>query len=582
MGAPPVNGDTSKAQAQAQPPKAQKQAPPNDFAKKYKELLALHVALDKQFKTATAELEQAKEAANKNIELAERVQSLQETNEALNIHLDAVQAEHETLTLRLDNQASALAAKLKTHLGSSTSRYIDLNDSIKSVSGIIIGGQKPEENFYELLNRNLLTAKEEQEQTTSEIQKLASFFYDEVKLRNELCDSNNSLLTQIHINSRNLIYLSDLAGVPEEIRKLRTELDEIMDKIKKLLSTDFSQSTKETIEKVAKSFKKQLLKLEVAKKSFTSLNQSQKFIDLFQRINYIANSIFGTLENYNLHQYAFYTTEGQESTIARLNLYHKTEHERYTTLRDLLTNQWNSIVQLVSELECESNLLDLTLRLYVPLWDHSTEINTFEDNMRKFRLETKYVTGDNKFSDELLKDLQSKLTLAKGRFFDALRNKVELEKLVASENQPRSNADSKKTLSDLIKDEETRTNQSEELSHSMKNNVAPEAAVDLKLTTMHKNLQEKYENFSKKIDNLNTVTYDKGLLAATEIELLERAIENRAFTGKTIYNLTKAAKSWTGMFEVSLYQHYWANPSEGIEIMKASSDEKPVAQLQEA
>lgn len=483
---------------------------------------------------------------------------LEEANQKQEALRAVAQQTEEKLTNLMNNQTHALIGRLKVNLEHANWLNSALDKQIESISGIIIKGNNPEEDFYYTLEEYLKEAQKAQEQINASMQDGIHGLKLEISHRNTLCDDSNAIRTSSKINETNMIYLKDLSGIPEQIRLLKSDLDAIQTKIKKLLSKDFQQSTPEEIKKIGELFEIQLSNLEKARLSFKSIFNSEIFNELFQRINSIANNPCTPIEDKDLEKYSFYTNEGKEETKQKLNNFAKLEHERYTALRSLLTAQWNGIVQQITELENECNLLALTLLLYIPLNNQSNELNQLGDDLRKSRKATSATTDSHKLN----RDLET----AKTRFLNLLQSQEKLNLLFKSLMNDRLNEASPKTLQDFIKDEAAYVNKHAELANSMKNKSAPEKEVDQALIALHDNIRKKYEDFKNRINVLWDMINDKGNRAAFELNRLEHAIQNSGtFTTEVYFSTLMRTSS-----SMPPYQTYWANPSEGIKNMQAT------------
>lgn len=501
-----------------------------------------------------------------------RVKELEEIHNAMALQLNEAQNTNDALHQKVGQQAHLLLYTLKQQNETTKERTEAFNKLIADVSSIIIGGNKPAEAFYEQLNQSLEAEKEKQNQTLELLKINSPAFLEEVKLRKELCDNHNGILSNNQEIHRSINYLRDLSNTPEEIRKLAADLNEIQANVGKLAATDFLTADKETVLELQQKFTEEMIKLGAASRTFDNISRSDNFKDLLARINKIADTALTPIADSDLEEYEFYTTAGKEAAIGQLTGLAKTDQERYVQLRKLVSEQWNSIVQQIAQLHCETNLLYFTLNLHLPLMEHHAKLDKLSLDLRLVRRATPVEPNL-----ENINELKTQLNLAKQRFLEALTNQNELSKKYLAQLKPRDTEESIKTLHDLIKDEIAQTTKQSELTSSVKNRATQEADVDQQLTVLHKDLQRKYEDFQTKILDLWRLIDEKGNDAATEMMRLEDATENKGiFTTQTYYS-AKEITAGLGLARVPPYRGYWNNPAEGLAKLGAAPVATPDA-----
>ena len=549
--------------------KAQEEAQSSDSRRKERAQTKIKEQADKikKIEGEKLQLEQDLNNSTDSVRSLEgRLKEQEETIKALELQLRGTEDESKVLSQKIGKQAGLLLEGLLAQNKEAKQRAEELNKRIAEVSQFVIEGKTPLEGFYPTVDSFVDEERQKQTATLETLKSNTAATAEEIKLRKDLSDAQNELLTTNQLIDRHFLYLRDLKQVPEEIRNISQRLDDVQARFAELSAIDFLNVDKDSLATIKVKYNVAFTRLVEMSKTFDDLCRSERAKDLTVAVNKLADTVLSPIGDRDLEGYDFYTTAGKERTIAQLAELAKTDQERYIELRKEVSQKWNKIVQQISVLFCEANILLLTVNLLHPLINHHNEVEKLQSDLRKIRTTTPSTpNADN------INLLAQTLKRGKASFLSALKTKLGLSAQYNSQIKLRESENDQKTLADRIKDEFAQIDKQTELASSQKNKATQEADVDVQLTTMHKNLQRKYEDFMKQINTLWTDIEKQGDAAAIELMRLEDGIANNGvFTTKIWYATKERTSKLVGLGIVPPYKDYWYNPEEGIKNMSTS------------
>lgn len=514
-------------------------------------------AISKENKALKAELEELRSKQVNNAELEElrlRVTELKETNNAMSLRLNDVESNNTDLQHRAATQTVFILATLKEQHKQTVERVKKLEELTESVKRHVIEGAKPDFQFYENVGSQIETERKQQSDTLQILSGMLPLFVDKVVAYKSMTDVHNELKTNNDAIDQAFSHLEKITGTPVLIRALKTRLDSITAEVTSLQNNDFLKINDEDLKAVKASFEVQKQSLNEVKVTFENIHNSEQFKSLLKTVDKIAEKTLAPISDEQLSLYEFYTTEGKQGAVDQLSKLQKSEQEDHIALRKWVSETWNSALQQIVSLECETNILELKLSLYVPLRKQHDAVSKLADDLRTFR--TGFTAGN-------VEALTKQIAEEKGHFLTALRVQEGLLAIYQHEMSGRVNIEANKTLHDLIQAELGVATKQAELVGSIKNKATSAEDVEDELDKLHSSLHIKYERFRTQSAALLKGIAEKGLEAAFEIYRFEKAlVSNGVFDYKFMDNFKT-------LWATNPYAQYWQNPTKGIATMTA-------------